>query len=742
LSRLGVDKEPEKALLRALAAQAPGVKFFWRTPGARMTPVDDVESLVKKIHGVTYDGALSIEKLGLERIGVGNEPIDFWLMFSDGLVTLGEERMKRALAPVYTVNGDARGNHALLQQIAQGSGGLYLNLQRMKAEEAAGLTMSPRVMVSVTGKEGEVAEIYPKGAVPVVAGRKVMFAGRLLAPEATLTVSSGIAGNLKSEEVKIKAEGATETGLVPRFWAQQKVADLTVAADKNEEELVKVGKEFGIVTPATSLMVLETVEQYLRHHVVPPKSWPEMYAEFQKRVEEEGKQKEREEAEKITRVLAMWQQRVEWWERKYEVPKDFAWKGEKLKDENARTGADRDVIRAANEASTTRRFAEQSIRKLQEQVAAAEPSIQGQSQQGQQNGQRAMVDNQEHLIPYVDLLVYPENWVELTRNRVADQSARGTAIAIKPWSPETPYLKAMAAVPAEKAYEVFLTQRKDYVSSPAFYLDCGNFLLEKGRREEGVRVLTDIVQLRLESAALLRVAAYRLLQAGEYDLAIELFEKVKRLRPDEPQSWRDLAVALSERALARPDARQMSDLRQALELYKHVVMNKWERFEEIEVIALMEANALWAKIQRRMSETSWLMPNPLDPRLVKNLDCDVRVVMTWDADNTDIDLHVIEPSGEEAYYGHNRTTIGGLVSRDFTQGYGPEEYCVRHAMPGKYKIKANYFGSQQQTVQGPVTVQATVITNFGRADEKRESLTLRLTDRKEDQVIGEVTVGK
>ena len=71
---------------------------------------------------------------------------------------------------------------------------------------------------------------------------------------------------------------------------------------------------------------------------------------------------------------------------------------------------------------------------------------------------------------------------------------------------------------------------------------------------------------------------------------------------------------------------------------------------------------------------------PLDKRLIKPIDCDMRITMTWDADNTDIDLHVIEPSGERAFYGHNRTTIGGRVSRDFTQGYGPEEYMLRKAM--------------------------------------------------------------
>ena len=44
-----------------------------------------------------------------------------------------------------------------------------------------------------------------------------------------------------------------------------------------------------------------------------------------------------------------------------------------------------------------------------------------------------------------------------------------------------------------------------------------------------------------------------------------------------------------------------------------------------------------------------------------------------DTDHTDIDLHVMEPTGEEVFYGHNRSsTTGAAVSRDFTQGYGPE----------------------------------------------------------------------
>src|SRR6202035_3720302 len=79
----------------------------------------------------------------------------------------------------------------------------------------------------------------------------------------------------------------------------------------------------------------------------------------------------------------------------------------------------------------------------------------------------------------------------------ADGSA---AITIKEWDPNTPYLAAMKAAGADKAYGVYLEQRKSNAASPAFYLDCADYLLRVGQHDMGVRVLTNIVELKLESA--------------------------------------------------------------------------------------------------------------------------------------------------------------------------------------------------------------------------------------------------
>ena len=297
---------------------------------------------------------------------------------------------------------------------------------------------------------------------------------------------------------------------------------------------------------------------------------------------------------------------------------------------------------------------------------------------------------------------------------------------IKPWDPKTPYLAALRAAPADKQFDVYMQQRKAFGTSPAFFLDCAEFFHQAGRDEPAVQILSNVAELELENAALIRVLAHKLAQWDRIELAAMLFEEALKLRPEEPQSYRDLALVLARR----------QQYARALELLWQAVSKRWDgRFPEIEAIVLMELNRLVPKAKAAGVDLEKL---GLDPRLIKLLDCDVRIVLTWDADMTDIDLWVVEPSGEKVFYSHNRSTIGGRMSRDFTRGYGPEEYFLKKAMHGVYRVKVNYYGSSAAKLLGAVTLQADVFANFGRPNEQRKTITLRLRTKKETVQIGEI----
>ncbi len=66
------------------------------------------------------------------------------------------------------------------------------------------------------------------------------------------------------------------------------------------------------------------------------------------------------------------------------------------------------------------------------------------------------------------------------------------------------------------------------------------------------------------------------------------------------------------------------------------------------------------------------------------------------------------------YYGRNRTPSGGLVSRDFTQGYGPEEYMIRVGIPGNNQAqqkKNNKKTNKQKNTHIP-TVSPTILSQI------------------------------
>ena len=65
------------------------------------------------------------------------------------------------------------------------------------------------------------------------------------------------------------------------------------------------------------------------------------------------------------------------------------------------------------------------------------------------------------------------------------------------------------------------------------------------------------------------------------------------------------------------------------------------------MFAIEESNRL-AKVQRDAGPAR--SKNVMDPRLRLNFETDLRIVLTWDTDDTDMDLGWSSPSGEQAMY--------------------------------------------------------------------------------------------
>ncbi|MCX6925956.1 MAG: VIT domain-containing protein [Verrucomicrobia bacterium] len=670
----------------------------------------DASSLLSAIAQLPYDGGTQI---GCLTNFPAPAPGGCYFLFSDGIGNFGQPEPPALEAPLYIFTADQIVDQPFLEYLAQRGGGALFPLQRMTDQQVL-VAMATRPF-SFSGAESTPpngVDLYPQITRPL-RGRFTL-AGKLTGPEARIVLNYGASGKkLASSKLTVSPADAVPGDLLRRFWAQKKLEDLLVMQKQNETEIADLGKQYGLVTPFTSLIVLETLDQYVEHKILPPRSLPAMRDKYARIMEERSTTAKKEEHEKIGHLLALWDKRVEWWNKTFNYSENFRLREQDQAGVGGLVNSPAAVTPLPGaRAVIPMAVAPSTVASGGMPVPSASPS----PDFGSARGGHA----------------FAENRVTKSLPETATREPE-PGIALKEWDPKTPYLQALKKAPPQDAFATYLAQRKKYNSSPAFYLDCAEFFRKQKQNELGIQVLSNIAELELENAALLRVLAYRLLQIGRFDLACGLFEQVLKLRPEEPQSFRDLALALASRGQTQKNP---ADCRRAMELLAKVVRNQWDRFDEIEVIALMELNGLWTDYGRRFPNDRFVFP--ADERLKKLLDLDLRIVLTWDADMTDVDLHVTEPSGEVAFYSHNLTTIGGLVSRDFTQGYGPEEYCLRKAMHGSYKIEASYYGSQAVQLMGPVTVQAEVITHFGRPNEKRRSLTLRLEEKKETALVGEV----
>jgi hypothetical protein len=656
----------------------------------------DPAEFIQFLKNLPYDGATDLSSLDFSSFPTAE--CEAWFLFSDGMDTVSGLLPVISDKKVYAINSSRKGNAPYLEYLTDQSGGAYINLLDTKPKEAVAQLCSQTAIAKI------ISSLGCKDISIRTLKSRTNITGRLEAEAGSISLQYP---DLSEVELAIVSADSSKGKLIGRQWAGQQIRKIALTQTSQDEQLLILARRFGIVSPGTSLLVLDTVEQYIEYRVEPPATLPEMREKYWEAIKGFSEEKEGKKKEHLEDVFRLWQERVEWWGKEYD--------GNYKKPSNRRNEFRRTLHQvSANEPRPS--FSDESFTDYSLDVGDADSFV-------REGGDACYSLDEPDLA-----LRSPSNTEYFEEHHGAEAT-----ISIKPWDPDTPYINKLREVELPDRYQTYFKFCSEYNNSPSFFLDCGDHFLKQGLKDLGIRILSNLLENGLEDVALMRIYAWRLQQAEELDSAIAVFERVLALRDDEPQSHRDLALVLASRW--ERDGKK-DDIIRAMQLFYEVVSNDWNRFPEIEIIALMELNR-FINLARQKSIN---IPEYIDKRLIRNLDLDLRISMSWDADLTDVDLHVFEPTGEHAYYAHNLTAAGGLVSKDFREGYGPEEYVLRKAVPGIYKIKAHYFGSHQQTICGPCTVTVTVFTNYGRTDESRQVLTLRLETSGDDHLVGEVEI--
>jgi len=647
-----------------LRDKAEPVKVFRLAKGQSGILIGELESTV-------YDGASALADWQAQ------PDVDEYLMFSDGLRNYGTGVFPQLAKGrrLFTLSSSAGADTARLAAWANANGGRHIAIDPVDAQHASQELISDGVrVIGATGMQsGDVLVDESQ----VQAGL-LRVAGKVLGRE-PLLVTLDNQGRRYEIALDTADEKSTPHPLAAWWWANRRIAQLEGNYEFNRAAIRRIGLEFGLPTRETSLLVLEQLEDYVRHDVTPPEKYR---AAFEKLKAENRTQVASQRVKHLDNVVREFQAKVAWWEKPFPKSRPPAPKKEVVVEQRIVEAP----MLAAEPAPAPPVMAARP-------VPAAAPML-------------------------VDELDSP-----------ADKRINGGAsVRLKAWQPDAPYTARMRKAAAVDMYRIYLDERPSHAGSSAFLLDVAGLMLERGQRDLGLRVLSNLAEMELENRHVLRVLAYRLMEAGAPRLAIPLLERVQEMAEEEPQSFRDLGLALAASGQEQ----------QAIEQLYQVVLRPWDwRFADVEQIALSELNSI---VARAKAAGRTLNTRAMDSRLLRNLPVDLRVVLTWDADNSDMDLHVIDPDGERAYYGHQLTYQGGRMSRDFTGGYGPEEFMLRNAEPGIYRVEVNYFGRGQQIVTGATTLQLHFTTGFGTQKADDKMVTLRLKEQGSSILVGEFEV--
>ncbi|MEM1350396.1 MAG: DUF2135 domain-containing protein, partial [Myxococcota bacterium] len=226
--------------------------------------------------------------------------------------------------------------------------------------------------------------------------------------------------------------------------------------------------------------------------------------------------------------------------------------------------------------------------------------------------------------------------------------------------------------------------------------------------------LSSLVEAKPGDGVLARDVGFTAMEWGMHAHAYYLLDRLAEARPFEPQTWRSLALASAS----------MGAYDLAAIYYEVALAGQWDlRFGEFRAIVMQDyvrfarehADELSPQLRAVVAEHIAKYERELGIE-----GADIVITITWNTDRTDVDLHVTEPSGEECYYSHPKTRSGGRLTRDVTQGYGPEMFVLEKAPKGTYRVRVKYFSSDANRTSTRTKVYATVTRNWGEANEKVE----------------------
>jgi hypothetical protein len=325
----------ELAVLGALFAHWQHVQVTLHVLRDRLEPAQafavrggDWQALRERLQAEPFDGAT---QLGALQLPAGSA--DLALVFSDGQGNFGPGRLPAFGLPTYVLQSSLAAEPAALRALAEAQGGELIDLLHTRPAQALRqVTQEAPRLVALRSDQGQhwVAERRRAGA------GHLAVAGLANAPHGTLEAVFALPGGGQlvqrvgwrlaavpapastqdraepaSIESRARLAGAEGPPLPAWRWARLKLDELALRPELHRAEIERLGQRFGLATAETSLIVLDTLADYVLHGIEPP-AGPLRHAWQLQRSSAQAAAQQQQQVH-LEQLLRRWREREAWW---------------------------------------------------------------------------------------------------------------------------------------------------------------------------------------------------------------------------------------------------------------------------------------------------------------------------------------------------------------------------------------------------------------------------------------------
>jgi Ca-activated chloride channel homolog len=245
----------------------------------------EIAKALEALAGHPAGGATDIASLfdvALGRLHNADQPAIVYV--GDGIATSGEmtgekiiERLRRAMgtsrARFFSVGVGADANYSLLAELSRAGGGQSLRVDEAEETTARALELTAALKVpTLTDLELDLGagldEPFSSASGKVGRGQEVVVLARTHhdLPK-KIKVTGRVGGERFEKEYEAERDTTVVGSFVPRLWAAEYVRRLLGSSEGPDAErgrIVALGLDYGLMTPFTSLLALESESAYIQ----------------------------------------------------------------------------------------------------------------------------------------------------------------------------------------------------------------------------------------------------------------------------------------------------------------------------------------------------------------------------------------------------------------------------------------------------------------------------------------------